>query len=151
MPKKLLIVLFSVPYFALISWAIYLYFQAQAGVDVKVAIQGYDPRHLLAGRYVEYVIDWEKTDCSQFESQVCPKEEFCEKRHYTSNERSCRFYVDERKADALQKLLWRARNELNFEVIFSYKKGSKPLAKKMLINGKELTEESLEEEILKLK
>ena len=146
MSKKLLIVLFSVPYFALISWAIYLYFQAQAGVDVKVAIQGYDPRHLLAGRYVEYVIDWEKTDCSQFENKVCPKDEFCEKRRYDSDVRRCRFYVDERRADALQKLLWKGGSDLNFEVVFSYRKGAKPLAKQMLINGKDWSEYVKKEE-----
>lgn len=140
MPKKLLIVLFLVPYFALLSWAIYLYFQLHAGVDVKVAIQGYDPRHLLAGRYVEYMVDWEKTDCSQFENSVCPKEEFCEKVRYNSDVRLCRFYINEDMADRLQRILWNNGKDLNLEAVFSYKNGSKPLAKQMLINGKDWRE-----------
>ncbi len=140
MSRKLLIILLLVPYVALMLWVAFLGFQDKSGRQVVVAVNGYDPRDLLSGRYVEYTIDWERTDCSQFEDGICPKEEFCEESHRRIV-RTCRFYVNEKKADRLQKLLWSFnQKDLAFEVVYSYKKGFKPIAKQLLINGKDWQE-----------
>ena len=138
MNKKFLILALSFPFIALIVWTISLYVQQSTGTEIKVAVMGYDPRDLLSGHYIRYTIDWEKTDCSQFPNGICPKEEFCKQSRFGNQ---CRFYIPERHAEKLD-LLFRRRNNTTmiFEVIYSYQAGGEPLAKKLLINGKDWRE-----------
>ena len=48
----------------------YFLMQIAMGVEVKVRIQGYDPRDLLAGHYIRYSIDWSKTYCTHFPNKI---------------------------------------------------------------------------------
>jgi len=138
MNKKFLILALSFPFIALIVWTISLYIQQSTGTEIKVAIMGYDPRDLLSGHYIRYTIDWEKTDCSQFPNGICPKDEF---RKQSRFENQCRFYIPERHAEKLDRLFRRRNNTtMIFEVIYSYQAGREPLAKKLLINGKDWRE-----------
>lgn len=138
MTNKIWIALFWLPLIALAIWALSLAQQRASGYDVKVAVEGYDPRDLLSGHYIQYQINWEKTDCSQFTDSVCPKEDFCIDARWG---RQCRFYVPENAAPQLDKLFQEFRsgnkNNLNFEVLYSYKKGRQAIAKQLLINGKD--------------
>ena len=138
MNKKFLILALSFPFIALIVWTISLYIQQSTGTEIKVAVMGYDPRDLLSGHYIRYTIDWEKTDCSQFPNGICPKDEFCKQSRF---ENQCRFYIPERHAEKLDRLFRRRNNTtMIFEVIYSYQAGREPLAKKLLINGKDWRE-----------
>lgn len=138
MKNKLLAVVLAIPFCCLLGWVGVLSYQRTTGQEVKVAVMGYDPRDLLSGHYIQYQIDWDKTDCSQFENAVCPTQEFC---HQARWGRQCRFYVPEKNARALDRLFAK-RDTTNtvFEVVYSYTKGKEPIAKQLLINGKDWRE-----------
>lgn len=135
MHKKIVAGLFVIPFIALLSWTIYLCIIQKTGTEVRVVITGYDPRDLLSGHYIQYTIDWDKTDCHQFSNKECPEDEFCSKARWG---RQCRFYIPEKHAQKLDKLFaLRNQKDIIFEVIYSYQKGFEPLAKKLLINGED--------------
>lgn len=136
MKKYFLLIFLAIPWFCLLGWTIYLNATKNSGADITVAISGYDPRELLAGHYIAYIIDWKNTDCSQFPENICPKKRnFC-KEIFTHRSRQCRFYVPEKDAKNLDNLLQNQnQNNLKFEIVYSYKKGRTPIAKKLLING----------------
>ena len=130
---KILSALFALPLFCLMAWSVYLTYNRDTGIDVRVAVRGYDPRDLFSGRYIQYTIDWDRTRCEQFADGVCPQNEFCADAKWG---RQCRFYIPEEYASTLDKLfMLRSQNDLTFEVIYSYKPKKKPIAKRLLING----------------
>ena len=138
MNRKILAFVFVVPFVVLCSWTMLLYMQRVTGKEVKVAVMGYDPRDLLSGHYIQYTIDWNRTDCSQFPDGNCPKDEFCKQARWG---RQCRFYIPEKNAKELDRLFSRRNTtDMIFEVVYSYHKGQEPLAKQMLINGKDWRE-----------
>ena len=144
MNKKILLFLFFTPLVLLICWTLFLDHQRVSGAEVKVVIRGYDPVDLLSGHYISYQIDWNKTDCTQFPEGRCPSQEvFCKSSRWG---RQCRFYIPEKHARELdtlfRKYVWRSRdaNDMTFEVVYSYKKGFKPIAKQLLINGRDWRE-----------
>ena len=129
-----LIAFLFMPLVCLGVWIGVLSFQRSTFSEVKVVIKGYDPRDLLSGRYIAYQIDWDKTDCTQFENHVCPKNEFCKEARWG---RQCRFYVPESDAFWLDRFFGtRFENDIVFEVVYAYQKGAKPIAKQLLIDGK---------------
>ena len=109
------LVLTMMPAVLLAVWAGYLLWQISAGMPVKIKLRGYDPRDLLAGQYISYVLDWDATDCAQFAQGICPKDEFGS---YGKNRG--RFYVPEHLA----------------EMVFSYRPGRPPQVLNLLVNGK---------------
>ncbi len=140
MRKKLLALVLVLPLLCLLAWASFLGFERRNFSEVTVSITGYDPRDLLSGRYLAYQIDWSKTDCSQFEKGICPDTEFCADARWG---KECRFYVSELLAPRLDRLFRNRGNDDSFEVIYAYQKGHTPLAKKLLINGKDWTKAPL--------
>lgn len=68
----------------------------------------------------------------------CQERELCKEALWG---RQYRFYIPEKNAHELDEL-FRRRNTTNmtFEVVYSYHKGSEPLAKQLLINGKDWRE-----------
>lgn len=134
MKKNVLIAVLVAPIVVLLAWVTFLGLSQIGAKEVKVMITGYDPRDLLAGRYLAYQIDWDKTDCTQFKDGICPKEEFCTEAKWG---RQCRFYLSETKAGILDKLFARRKEGDKFEMIYAYKKGRMPVAKKLLINDKD--------------
>ena len=138
MKKYILIAGITLPFICLLGWTLFLTVTRNTGKDIIVDITGYDPRDLLSGHYIAYQIDWENTDCTQFDDDVCPDEEFCKEAHWG---RQCRFYIPENQAKDLDNLFARrSRNDLKFEVVYSYRKDRTPIAKKLLINGKDWQE-----------
>lgn len=133
MKKYIWLVLLVLPWIYLVSWTFVLTYQRAHSPEIIVSITGYDPRDLLSGRYIAYQIDWEKTNCQQFEKGICPKTNFCRDGLWGEQ---CRFYVPEKDAPQLDKL-FRNRNQQNlrFEVVYAYQKNKEPIAKKLLING----------------
>lgn len=125
------------PAVLLLIWVSVLSYQLHSGREVVLRISGYDPRSLLSGHYIQYQIDWENSDCGQFENGVCPKEEFSRAlfKGYWGN--NGRFYVSEKQADALDKAVRSSKNEA--EIVYSYRKGRRPYALRLLINGQSFT------------
>lgn len=140
MKKSILALVLSAPIVVLLFWVVFLALSQIGSSRVKVVITGYDPRDLLAGRYLAYQINWDKTDCTQFENAVCPKDEFCVEARWG---RQCRFYVPENKANALDRRFRNRKEDDVFEVVYAYKKGRMPIAKQLLINGYEWHKEPL--------
>lgn len=135
MNKKTLALIFYTPLLVLLVWTAWLYGLQMTGEEVTVAIRGYDPRDLLSGHYIQYTIDWNRTDCRQFSDNICPQNEFCKEARWG---RQCRFYIPEKDAKKLDRLFWRRNDtDMIFEVVYSYRKGRPPLAKQLLINGKD--------------
>ena len=109
--------------------------------EVTLRISGYDPRDLLSGHYIAYTIDWGSTDCTQFENQRCPVPEFRQHGIYGTWGNNHRFYIPEKYAAELDRLFRNRNTDDNvFEVVYSYAKGFKPIAKRLLINGKDWRE-----------
>lgn len=137
MKKYLLIGLF-LPFICLLVWVLFLTVTRNTGTEIIVSITGYDPRDLLSGHYIAYQIDWENTDCTQFTDNICPEDAFCKEARWG---RECRFYIPEDRAKDLDNLFARrSQNNLKFEVIYSYNKSHTPMAKQLLINGKDWQE-----------
>ena len=139
MSKKFIGIILGLPILFLGIWGVILSFQINSGIEVRLPIMGYDPRDLLSGHYILYQIDWESADCKQFENGICPEDEFCVNNEW--GEKHCRFYIPEEHAKTLDELFRKRNNDdMVFEVIYSYKKGFKPMAKELLINGKDWRE-----------
>lgn len=119
-------VLVFLPVMIMLAWVGTIETECNMGREVVVRLQGYDPRDLLSGHYISYQINWDETDCEQFENGVCPRAAF---------ERRGRFYVPEDRAAALDKAVRNTNNTA--EMVFSYKRGFKPYALKLLVNGEE--------------
>lgn len=138
MNKKILAVIFIIPFISLIFWTMWLYTQQVTGTEIKVSVMGYDPRDLLSGHYIRYSIDWNRTDCTQFSNGVCPEDEFCKQARWG---RECRFYIPEKDAKELDRLFFnRNTTDMVFEIVYSYHTRQEPLAKQLLINGKDWRE-----------
>ena len=62
---------------AFVLAGVMIYYTAESNfTKVEVVVTGYDPKDFFAGYYMNLQPDWEKTDCAQFEKNVCPKEDF---------------------------------------------------------------------------
>ena len=140
MKKSVLAAILTAPIVVLLVWVMFLALSQIGTKEIKVVIMGYDPRDLMSGRYLAYQIDWDKTDCTQFENKICPTEEFCTEARWG---RQCRFYVPESKANFLDRRFQHRKEGDVFEVIYNYKKGRMPVAKKLFINGKDWQKGSL--------
>ncbi len=136
MKNKILLLILLIPVICLFVWNCFLWYDKDSGTEITVRISGYDPRDLLSGHYIRYTIDWNKTDLQQFEDKNFTKDDFVD----SLNKTSYRFYVSETHAKYLDKLLmesWNVKEEdkKTVEVVYSYKKGKHPIAKKLLVNG----------------
>lgn len=129
--------LFFAPALMLLFWVMCLSYQVHSGREVSIRIKGYDPVSLLSGHFIRYEIDWDNTDCTQFEENVCPKADFAKalRNNYWGD--NGRFYVSEKDAQALDRAVRHKDNTA--EIIYSYKQGKKPYAKRLLINGESFT------------
>lgn len=139
MKNKFLLFILLIPVICLFVWNCYLWYNKDSGAEITVAITGYDPRDLLSGHYIRYQINWNNTDLTQFEDKPFTKQDFTD----SLNKKSLRFYVSERHAKTLDKILFhesfkpKEEQQTTIEVVYSYKKGKHPIAKKLLLNGKD--------------
>ncbi len=125
---QILRILWIVPLLVLMGQALYLSTWTRAAQEVVVSIDGYDPRSILSGHYIQYNINWQETDCFQFEDGYCPHEDF---------KRSNRYYLPQTEATQIDRLRRLRADDLHFDIVFAYQKGKTPVAKKLLINGLE--------------
>ena len=137
MRNEFKIYLIFVPAVCLLLFSVCLWGLKNSQPEVTLRIQGFDPRDLLSGHYISYDIDWENSDCSQFENNVCPVDRFrLFSRHY-----GYRFYIPEQHAAELDRRFRAAfSNNDVFEIVYAYSSRFRPMAKKLLINGKDWQE-----------
>ncbi len=134
MNSKLFLGLISIPLIGLAAWTAYTEYKSHTMPEVTVNIQGFDPRSILSGHYIAYRINWEKTDCRQFTDNECPKNDFDKSDSWNYGRH--RFYIPQERAKELEERFNNAeKNQDTFEVVYAYKKGFKPIAKRLLING----------------
>lgn len=112
-----------IPAIALTIWLGKLELHYTFSPKIYVAATGYDPRDLLSGHYLNLTLDWEKTDCSQFENKVCAKERF---------ERIYRYYLPEADAVFLEKEIFKNSPDLLLE--FAYPRKGAPLIRNLTLD-----------------
>ena len=105
-------------------WICLLAKQVAMGQSVRIEIEGYDPRDLLAGHYILYQNNWESVQ-ERTKQTLCRAEDFSG---------SHRFYIPQEYASQLDRL-FSTRRRYKFEVEYSCNEGKKPIAKNLLING----------------
>ena len=64
------------PIVVLLIWTAGLQYLSLTAPRVMVTVEGYDPRSLISGHYLELQPDWTRTDCKTFGGQTCPKDKF---------------------------------------------------------------------------
>lgn len=131
--KHSYLLLVLMPVILLFVWVSLLTIQIQRGTEVTVRIRGFDPMSLLSGHYISYQIDWENTDCTQFDKKACPKDDFARVLDNGAWGKSGRFYVSEQSAIDLDRAVRSGDNVA--EIVYSYQKGQPPHALRLLING----------------
>lgn len=122
MRKKFLSAALAFPIIILLCWTAALQYRASHSPLVRIAAQGYDPRDLFSGHYLQMSLDWQKTDCGQFPDHKCPKEDF---------DYVYRYYLDEKYAEKLERLLWKLQPGMELE--FALVNGSSPLVTNLYI------------------
>ncbi len=114
----------SFPVIILAAWCGVLHYQNTTSQTVKIAVQGYDPKDILSGHYLNLRPDWRKTDCSQFPNNICPQEKF---------NTSYRYFLEEQSARKLDKLITAKQPELTLEL--TWKQGKTPQIKQLFIES----------------
>jgi len=94
---------------------------------VEIVVAGYDPRDFFSGNYMNLQLDWNSTDCSQFNDNVCPKDDFDKFYH---------FYIRQENSAELTKKV----NAGNVKLIFSYEHGYNPMIVDLSVDGKSYIE-----------
>ena len=105
--SSLLIMALSFPLIALLIWTIALHMQIKDDQSVIIAVEGYDPRDLLRGHYVNLSLYWDATDMTQFQNSNCRQADF---------KKTYRYYLDEKDGPALDKLINRLRPSMSLEL-----------------------------------
>ena len=82
----------SFPLIALLIWTIALHMQIKDDQSVIIAVEGYDPRDLLRGHYVNLSLYWDATDMTQFQNSNCRQADF---------KKTYRYYLDEKDGPGL--------------------------------------------------
>lgn len=137
MRKYLVMAAFCATFLILFGWMSQVALTAKKAPTVTLAITGYDPRDLLSGHYIQFQINWDKSDCAQFDQGICPKDRIWGVQ---------RFYIPEEFAPALDRrfrsaqLIGNKDKADTFEVIYAYPQNARPTPKQLLINGKDWRE-----------
>ena len=121
MKNKIIYGLLFLPLFIMGSIMAY-YLSVSNFQKVRIAVEGYDPKNLISGYYMQLSLNWQKTDCKQFKDNICPQFEF---------NRIYNFYINLSQSPKLSEVVNSGRAEL----LFSYQKGKEPLIVDLLIDG----------------
>ena len=119
-----LIVAILFPIVILSLWAARLQLNLNHAQKVLVTVEGYDPRSLISGHYLQLTPLWDQTDCGQFSHQRCPVEVF---------ENVYRFYLPEETAPQLERLIWKLQPPMQLEFALSH---GTPLIRELFIDNR---------------
>lgn len=111
------------PIIVLLFWVIGLQSDISRSEKVIIAVEGYDPRSLISGHYLQLRPVWNKTDCGQFPGQKCPTEAF---------EDIYRFYLPEGDAQELERLIQKQQPPMQLEFAF---RRTNPLVRELYIEN----------------
>ena len=149
---KRIILAIAFPIIVLLALMFYKQHIINTGKTVVLAIEGFDPRDLLSGHYLNYRIDYQaenQCDLSLASTQLClqPYRRFAEGGQLDADcqlylNGSCRngrfkagierYYIPETDAKELDKLVRESRGEL----VVSINKNGQAVIKDLLIDGK---------------
>ncbi len=121
--KYVLITAVFFPIIILLFWIVGLQTDISRAEKVLIAVEGYDPRSLISGHYLQLRPIWNKTDCGQFSDQQCPTEAF---------EKTYRFYLPEENARELERLIQKQQPSMQLEFAFHR---PKPLVQELYIEN----------------
>ncbi len=93
--------------------------------EITIRAEGYDPRSLISGHYLYLRLNWQETDCTQFEDNLCHPNRF---------EGVYKYFIPEKVASRLDNAI--RKDNVKVELVFAYPKNKNPYLKKMLLNGK---------------
>ena len=125
--KKLLIFSLVFPVIVLLLWTLSLtYYHHSEKRTVLIAVTGYDPRDLVSGHYVQLQPDWNATDCTQFEDNICPKKLF---------RTSYRYFLPQNEAKNLEVLLANRSQALSAQLQFIFIPNQEPVLKDLFLEG----------------
>ena len=126
MKKDFIFLFLLLPACVFAVWIGLLYQQRNLGQEVRIKIEGYDPRDLLAGHYILYQNNRISVK-DNATGTACKIDDFSG---------SHKFYIPQKDSARLDKLFnqWRYQRH-TFEIVYSCVEGKKPMAKQMLIDG----------------
>lgn len=135
MNKKLvLIASLALPIIFLATWVGTIQYKISKAPEVIIRAEGFDPRSLISGHYLNLRLNWQGTNCRQFSDNLCHPGRFNSIYDY---------YLPENDAIYLDKLI--RQGNLKLELVFAYPKSKKPHLKMLLINSKPWAEWLLEQ------
>ncbi len=123
MKKHLVLIGLLVPVAALFIWVAGIEVKYSGSPKVLIKAEGYDPRDLLSGHYLQLRLNWHDTDCKQFADNECPRNRF---------EYTYRFYLPEHDAELMDSLISSRRN-LDMDLEFSMHAAAAPLLKELYV------------------
>lgn len=113
------------PIVVMFFWILMIQDKISKAETIMIAVTGYDPRDLLSGHYVVLRPVWDKTDCSQFENNICDQSKF---------DYSYRFYLPEQDAKYLDNVITRTL-DFNMHLEFAMPNNSLPIIKELYIDN----------------
>lgn len=106
-------------------WAAHTDYKIKKAPEITIRAEGFDPRSLLSGHYLNLRLNWQETDCSQFKDNLCHPNRFNSIYNY---------YLPEDAAYELDRII--RHNKVKIDLVFAYPKNKQPHLKHLLINGK---------------
>lgn len=112
------------PIVFLSSWTAYIDEGIRKAPEITIRAEGYDPRSLISGHYLYLRLNWQDTDCTQFNDNLCHPNRF---------ESVYKYYIPEDVAPTLEKAV--QKKDIKVDLVFAYPENKNPYLKKMLINS----------------
>ena len=114
----------ALPIIYLSGWSFYVEIGIKNAPEITIRAEGYDPRSLISGQYLYLRLNWQDTDCTQFDDDLCHPNRF---------ESVYKYYIPEAVAEELDKAI--RKKDVKVDLVFAYPENKNPYLKKMLING----------------
>ena len=105
-------------------WTARIDYKIKKAPEITIRAEGYDPRNLISGHYLNLRLNWQETDCSQFSDNLCHPSRF--KSIYN-------YYLPEYAAQELDRII--LKEKLAIDLVFAYPQNKQPHLKRLLING----------------
>lgn len=112
------------PIIVLGSWSAYTDYKIENAPEITIRAEGYDPRNLISGHYLNLRLNWQETNCRQFKDNLCHPNRFKSVYNY---------YLPEDAAMAMDKII--RSHRLKIDLVFAYPKDKQPHLKRLLVNG----------------
>lgn len=107
-------------------WAAHTDYKINNAPEITIRAEGYDPRDLISGHYLNLRLNWQDTDCRQFKDHLCHPNRF---------DSVYNFYLPEDDASEMDRII--QRRKVKIDLVFAYPKNKQPHLKRLLINGLE--------------